>query len=68
VAEAANPSDTIANFSSRERALAGLRRSDAVFRVLTRGAAGALLMILGGVMVSLFIGALPRSRNSDSIS
>jgi phosphate transport system permease protein len=45
--------------SSRARALDRLRLGDSVFRVLTRAAAIAVLLILGGVMLSLFIGALP---------
>jgi phosphate transport system permease protein len=59
VAEAANPTATVTTFSTRARALDRLRRSDAIFHVLTRAAAMALLAILGGVIVSLFIGALP---------
>src|SRR5262249_46154841 len=43
----------------RARALAGLRFWDNVYRWLTRGAAVGVLVILGGVMVSLLIGALP---------
>jgi phosphate transport system permease protein len=62
VAEAAIPSVVDTTFSSRERALAGLRRGDSIFRVLTRGAAIAVLIILGGVMVSLLTGALPAFR------
>src|SRR5436309_8277996 len=45
--------------ASRARALAGLRFWDDVYRELTRGAAVGVLIILGGVMVSLLIGALP---------
>jgi phosphate transport system permease protein len=43
----------------RARALAGLRFWDDVYRWLTRAAAVGVLVILGGVMVSLLIGALP---------
>src|SRR5262249_33042805 len=43
----------------RARALAGLRFWDNVYRWLTRGAAVGGLVILGGVMVSRLIGALP---------
>jgi phosphate transport system permease protein len=57
VAEAANPTAT--TFSTRARALDRLRRTDAIFHVLTRAAAMTLLAILGGVILSLFIGALP---------
>ena len=59
MAEAANPSEAGSDFASRARALDRLRRSDAVFHVLTRTAAMVLLAILGGVIFSLFIGALP---------
>ena len=59
MAEAANPTATLATFSSRARALDRLRRTDAIFHVLTRAAAMILLAILGGVILSLFIGSLP---------
>jgi phosphate transport system permease protein len=45
--------------SPRVRALAGLRIGDAAFRVLARAAAITVLMMLGGVILSLFIGSLP---------
>jgi phosphate transport system permease protein len=44
---------------SRAKILDRLRIGDAVFRNLTRLAALAVLVILGGVMVSLIIGAFP---------
>jgi phosphate transport system permease protein len=44
---------------SRARILAKLRATDATFFQLTRGAAVGVLVILGGVIVSLFIGAWP---------
>jgi phosphate transport system permease protein len=44
---------------SRARVLVRLRRSDDLFRILTRGAAFAVLVILGGVIVSLIIGSIP---------
>jgi phosphate transport system permease protein len=44
---------------SRARVLARLRRSDDLFRILTRSAAFAVLVILGGVIVSLIIGSIP---------
>ncbi len=44
---------------SRAKILDRLRVGDAVFRNLTRLAALAVLVILGGVMVSLIIGAFP---------
>jgi phosphate transport system permease protein len=44
---------------SRAKALARLSLGDAAFRVLTRTAALTVLLILGGVILSLFIGSLP---------
>jgi phosphate transport system permease protein len=44
---------------SRAQALRRLSLSDAAFRVLTRAAAICVLIILGGVMLSLFVGSLP---------
>jgi phosphate transport system permease protein len=44
---------------SRAKALARLSLGDAAFRVLTRIAALTVLLILGGVILSLFIGSLP---------
>ncbi|HEY7296801.1 MAG TPA: phosphate ABC transporter permease subunit PstC [Xanthobacteraceae bacterium] len=44
---------------SRAKALDRLRLWDAIFRVLTRGASIAVLLILGGALVALLIGALP---------
>jgi phosphate transport system permease protein len=44
---------------SRARVLVRLRRSDDLFRILTRSAAFAVLVILGGVIVSLIIGSIP---------
>ena len=43
----------------RARALDRFRLSDNMFRLLTRGAAIAVLILLGGVMLSLVIGAWP---------
>jgi phosphate transport system permease protein len=48
--------------ASRARALGSLRFWDNVYRWLTRGAAIAVLVVLGGVIVSLIIGALPALR------
>ncbi len=48
--------------SSRTRALDGLRFWDNVYRWLTRSAAIGVLIILGGVILSLFIGSLPALR------
>src|SRR3954467_3599258 len=44
---------------SRASVLVRLRRLDDFFRLLTRGAALAVLVILGGVIVSLIIGSIP---------
>jgi phosphate transport system permease protein len=46
----------------RARALARLRVSDAGFRLFALGAAVLVLVILLGVVISLFIGALPAFR------
>jgi phosphate transport system permease protein len=42
--------------------LVRLRRSDDLFRILTRSAALAVLVILGGVILSLIIGSIPALR------
>jgi phosphate transport system permease protein len=44
---------------SRARTLTKLRVTDAAFRHITRAAAVGVLVILGGVILSLFTGALP---------
>jgi phosphate transport system permease protein len=44
---------------TRARTLAKLRLTDAAFHHITRAAAVAVLVILGGVILSLFSGALP---------
>ena len=46
----------------RSRALGRLRLSDRGFHVLTFGAAILVLALLLGVVVSLFVGALPAFR------
>src|SRR5258707_5513383 len=46
----------------RARVLQRLRFGDAAFRNLTRGAALAVLVILGGIIVSLVWGSLPTLR------
>ena len=46
----------------RSRALGRLKLSDNGFRLLTFGAAILVLVLLLGVMVSLFVGALPAFR------
>jgi phosphate transport system permease protein len=45
--------------ATRAQALGRLRVADAGFRVLTRAAAISVLIILGGVILSLIIGSLP---------
>src|SRR6202051_1752672 len=47
---------------SRARTLIKLRVTDSVFRHLTRGAAVSVLIILGGVIISLISGSLPAIR------
>jgi phosphate transport system permease protein len=44
---------------SRSKVLGRLRLGDIVFRNITRGAAVAVLVILGGVMISLILGSWP---------
>jgi len=46
----------------RARVLDRLRVGDDVFRLLTRGMAIGVLVLLGGVILSLVIGALPAFR------
>ena len=48
--------------ASRARALTRLRLTDAVFRHVTRAAAIAVLIILGGVIIALIQGSLPVFR------
>src|SRR5262245_59987045 len=45
--------------AARAKALNKLRITDVIFRVLTRAAAIGLLVILGGVILSLIMGSLP---------
>src|SRR5438309_1266844 len=47
------------NVRSRARVLARLRLGDTGFRLLTKAAAVGVLIILGGVILSLFLGSLP---------
>jgi len=53
---------SVSEAPSRARVLVRLRRSDDLFRILTRSAAFAVLVILGGVIVSLIIGSIPALR------
>jgi len=64
VADIALPAENAAAFASstRARALARLRLGDLGFRVLTRTAAIAVLIILGAVILSLIQGSVPALR------
>src|SRR5262245_19918981 len=62
VADVALEAGNVAVDASRAHALNGLRSWDNVYRWLTRLAAIAVLAILGGVIVSLIIGAMPALR------
>ena len=61
MADIALPAGTAADFASpaRARALARMRTGDFGFRLLTRTAALAVLIILGAVILSLIQGSLP---------
>ena len=48
--------------AARAKALGRLRTADIVFRVLTRAAAIGVLIILGGVIISLIDGSVPAFR------
>src|SRR5690242_12220798 len=48
---------------SRQKLLARMRFGDNVFRITTRTAAIVVLLILGGVMMSLLIGSMPALKN-----
>ena len=48
--------------TARAKALSRLRAVDIIFRVLTRAAALGVLVILGGVIISLIDGSLPALR------
>jgi len=48
--------------ADRSRVLGRLRRGDAVFRTVTFSAAVLVLVVLGAVFVSLFVGSLPAWR------
>ena len=50
---------SVAEVPDRARVLAKLRQGDNIFRLVTRGAALAVLVILGGVIVSLIVGSIP---------
>jgi len=50
---------SVSEAPSRAKVLVRLRRTDDLFRILTRSAAFAVLVILGGVIVSLIIGSIP---------
>jgi len=48
--------------ASRAKALERLRLGDIIFRILTRASAIGVLIILGGVILSLLIGSMPALR------
>ena len=52
----------VADMPSRAKVIARLRLGDTGFRLLTKGSAIGVLVILGGVMTSLVIGSLPALR------
>jgi phosphate transport system permease protein len=52
----------VADMPSRAKVIARLRMGDTGFRLLTKGAAIGVLVILGGVMFSLIVGSLPALR------
>jgi phosphate transport system permease protein len=64
VADLALPSAhlAVAASASREKVLTRLRLSDTLFRILTRGAALGVLIMLSGVILALLIGSLPALR------
>ena len=49
--------------ADRAQVLQRLRRGDIAFRWLTRGAAIAVLLILGGIIISLVYGSWPALRS-----
>ncbi len=57
--ETVRPGGMSRTSSDRAAVLSGLRRNDAIFRILTHTAAIAVLGILGSVFVSLAFGSLP---------
>jgi phosphate transport system permease protein len=52
----------VADVPTRAKVIARLRLGDTAFRLLTKAAALGVLVILGGVMVSLVIGSMPALR------
>jgi phosphate transport system permease protein len=54
-----NGAATLDAQASRAKALDRLRFTDTTFRILTRAAAISVLLILSGVILSLFMGSLP---------
>jgi phosphate transport system permease protein len=63
VADIALPTQTVTDAAwTRARALGQMRRNDLGFRILTRGAAITVLLLLGGVIVALIDGSLPAFR------
>src|SRR5262244_3061502 len=64
VVDVALQGDTVETYAvaARAKALGRLRMADILFRVLTRVAAIGVLVILGGVIISLIDGSLPALR------
>jgi phosphate transport system permease protein len=63
VADIALPTQSVPDAVwTRSKALGQMRRNDLGFRILTRGAALTVLLILGGVIVALVDGSLPAFR------
>jgi phosphate transport system permease protein len=54
-----NMKSPAALMAERAKVLAGLSSSDRIFFWITRAAAMAVLLLLGGIIISLFIGAWP---------
>ena len=55
-------STLVTEVPSRTSVLKRLRAADAVFHLLTRGCAIAVLLLLGGVIASLIVGSVPAFR------
>jgi len=55
-------STLVTEVPSRASVLKRLRAADAVFHLLTRGCAIAVLLLLGGVIASLIVGSVPAFR------
>src|SRR5262245_55498854 len=64
VVDVARRSDVVEGYdvAARAKALSRLRGIDFVFRILTRASALGVLILLGGVIISLIDGSLPALR------